>query len=253
MWKPLLLIVMGVLVQCSCTAATIAVRGPHRLETFATYDPIKMDQNFSPITGIVLPIRFERKRRCRIRARTPHSYANKNFTFPPENPGFIVMENEAGQEYTGCKSFEDLENAIARYSRWLVKRKYFPIKAVMIKHWSLNNYFSDMYNGALSYVIDTRPANRIPIVLVTFDTFKRVHFLSRKKEVWVAGTLTHERSAWNAILLSSWYKAFLWLFFALNALFVVHGFGRIVFVSVYGAFRSELRTVAFAIAICSAI
>ncbi|KAI8053855.1 hypothetical protein BDF22DRAFT_440638 [Syncephalis plumigaleata] len=146
MWKSVLqlLISLYFLIQCYTASATITVPNRRKVETFSIYDPIKMEQKFSPITGIIFPIKFERNGLCEVRPRKPESFGRKNTTIPLDNPAFIIMENEAGAAYTGCKSFEDLENAIFRYSDWLVKRGYFPIKAMIVKHWSLNQYFSDM-------------------------------------------------------------------------------------------------------------
>ena len=62
-----------------------------------------------------------------------------------------------------------------------------------------------------------------------------------------------ETSAWNTILLSKDYSAFLWMVWTINILFVIHGFASIIFVGIHDKFRSELRTLALAIAQCSII
>jgi hypothetical protein len=109
MWK-LLLFSVYMLMQYHTATATITVPNRREIETFDIYDPIKMDQKFDHITGIIFPIKFETNGRCEIRLRKPQSFARKNTTIPLSNPAFIVMENEAGVNYTGCKSFEDVRS-----------------------------------------------------------------------------------------------------------------------------------------------
>jgi hypothetical protein len=70
-----------------------------------------------------------------------------------------------------------------------VEQKYFPIKAMIVKHWSLNQYFSDLNTGALGYIVGKPAPDHIPIVIAPFESYKRIEYLTRKN--WTVGTLTH--------------------------------------------------------------
>ncbi|KAI9596142.1 hypothetical protein BDF19DRAFT_439772 [Syncephalis fuscata] len=242
----LLLLFLCILTQYQFVTATITVIGQSQEETFSVYDPIKMYQQFEPITGVILPIQFGKHGKCQINRNMQRIASYKNGTISAITMRLSPWKMMLVRTIPGAKHF-------TMHNKWLRQMKLPSIKALVLKHWSLNQYFSDLNNGALSHMISGENKSRLPTVLTTFESYKRIEKVARYGPSWTIAIVAHESSAWNDILLSNGYSVFLWIAFVINALFVIHGFGRIAFVWVYGRFRSEFRTLAFAIAQCSVI
>ncbi|KAI9599521.1 hypothetical protein BDF19DRAFT_428979 [Syncephalis fuscata] len=225
--------------------------------TLHTRDPHETYMDFFNITGIIVPVSFVENDGCKLEKMLPYDANNKTISLPNNIQASIAVIDMGQAERYNCRDQHELYVAILNYNEWLISQAFPPIKlAVHIT--MLTQFDSSVTPGGRAlgkhYNYFSRfPPNHLVAVISVSDQMPSKILWHKYNRLLSVQLFAVKHGKWNDALYSTWYRTIIWIYFFFTLLFVIYGIYDIIFIIMYGSFKSKLHAAAFILALLAAI
>ncbi|KAI9592069.1 hypothetical protein BDF19DRAFT_241585 [Syncephalis fuscata] len=207
---------------------------------FKTADPFRIEFDYFNITGMLVIPEFYNNVDCELKKLPlPGETISEVNTLPKDVASIIlVFELEKLKSY-GCRNMRQLEKTLDDYKKWIVSRNYPPASGLLF----LRPAFRKISASVGSFFKRYTPS--IPIALARNKDLKDISNAMKMLEFPAIATMTQEPNAWKRYILSPWFQTFMWTFFTINVIFILHALGSFIYIWLFGSLEADLRTLAF--------
>ncbi|KAI8057646.1 hypothetical protein BDF22DRAFT_661798 [Syncephalis plumigaleata] len=225
-------------------------------QRYSTHDPTEVRSDFFNTTGLLIQPRFTSTEACELDADQMILPTSANRSQLEGMDASIGIVDHYDAKSHGCTSLEQISKTLVRYNEQLARNG---IPAVQVILYVLLSNESDVYvfagatmfNSPFLSIPSGNPS--LPVAVLSRKTSSK--FTSRFNSLPqpIIARIIQEPEPWNNFVFSTLYGVLVWVFFALNVIIALRAIGNLLFIITSGAFKSELRTLAFSIALFSVI